>query len=168
MKRMKALPPLDHLHELLVVDPTSPSGLRWKQARCGVKAGSKAGSLTSISYWAVFIDGQKYMAHRIVYALTHGAIAEGLYVDHIDGNRQNNSVTNLRLATPSENQWNSRTRCDRKSGLPKNISFHGNGYQAKIMKFGKYHTYYSTSLVSCITWLGAKRQELHGQYARSA
>ncbi|WP_414704508.1 HNH endonuclease [Pseudomonas sp. UBA4102] len=166
---MKALPPLDHLQELLTVDPTSPSGLRWKQARCGVKAGSKAGSLcTSTGYWVVGIDGQSYGAHRIVYAMTQSEIPEGFYVDHIDGNRQNNSATNLRLATPSENQWNSRTRCDRKSGLPKNISSHGNGYQAKLMQFGKYHTYYSTSLVSCITWLGAKRQELHGQYARSA
>lgn len=48
----------------------------------------------------------KLLLHRVVYELAHGPIPAGLQIDHIDGNRSNNFLANLRLVTHQENQWN--------------------------------------------------------------
>lgn len=44
-----------------------------------------------------------YSIHRLVYETFIGPIPEGMKVDHIDGNRSNNSLSNLRLVTQSDN-----------------------------------------------------------------
>ena len=41
--------------------------------------------------------------HRLVYEAHVGKIKNGLQIDHIDGDRHNNNVTNLRQVTHSEN-----------------------------------------------------------------
>jgi hypothetical protein len=43
------------------------------------------------------------LVHRIVWQFFHGPIPEGMTVDHIDGNKHNNFITNLQLLTPEEN-----------------------------------------------------------------
>ncbi len=43
-------------------------------------------------------------------------------IDHIDNNRLNNNVDNLRWATTQENAWNRQITCKNKSGV-KGISF---------------------------------------------
>jgi hypothetical protein len=44
--------------------------------------------------------------HRVVYELAHGTIPAGLHIDHIDGNKSNNLLSNLRLVTHQENHFN--------------------------------------------------------------
>jgi hypothetical protein len=44
--------------------------------------------------------------HRFVYELAHGSIPVGLQIDHIDGNRTNNYLCNLRVVSHQHNQWN--------------------------------------------------------------
>lgn len=43
------------------------------------------------------------MVHRLIYAHVKGVIPEGLTINHIDGNKHNNEITNLELMTFSEN-----------------------------------------------------------------
>lgn len=43
------------------------------------------------------------MVHRLVYESWVGPIPPNMCIDHIDGNRFNNSVLNLEAVTPSEN-----------------------------------------------------------------
>ena len=47
-------------------------------------------------------------SHRMVYFLHHGKTPEIL--DHIDGDRLNNSIGNLRAVTPAQNAMNRRSR----------------------------------------------------------
>ncbi|MDY0242218.1 MAG: HNH endonuclease [Rhodospirillaceae bacterium] len=54
-------------------------------------------------------------AARVVFSLIHGTLPRA-WVDHIDGNRGNNSPSNLREATPADNAKNQRGWA-RKRGL---------------------------------------------------
>lgn len=97
----------------LYYDETSKSCLRWKTDRlCGnhgsvkMKAGSEAGSLRNVDgYYQVNVQGKFYRAHRIVAVLCDLEVG-GLLIDHIDRNRANNKIENLRVVTPGENMQN--------------------------------------------------------------
>lgn len=54
------------------------------------------------------IKNSKYSAHILVWTSFNGAIPLGMVIDHIDGNRDNNSLDNLRLVTQSENMRNAQ------------------------------------------------------------
>lgn len=62
------------------------------------------------------LDGKYVRLHRVVWALAYGAWPDR-EVDHIDGNRLNNRVDNLRLVSGSENHRNTKRRADNKSGV---------------------------------------------------
>jgi uncharacterized HNH endonuclease L245 len=49
-----------------------------------------------------------YSAHLLVWEVFKGGIPQGMVIDHIDGNRANNSLDNLRLVTQSENMRNAQ------------------------------------------------------------
>lgn len=48
-------------------------------------------------------DKKMYSIHRLIYETFVGPIPDDMYIDHIDGNRANNSLDNLRLVNQSEN-----------------------------------------------------------------
>jgi hypothetical protein len=64
--------------------------------------------------WAVSPDGTRKKINksvaREVFMHFIGPIPDGLFVDHVDGNRRNNHISNLRLATNGQNQANSKLR----------------------------------------------------------
>ena len=90
----------------LKYDEKSPSGLVYIKAAGSRKADDFAGSRNTDGYWRVSINGKRYPAHRIVWELHNSSIPEGLMVDHVDRNKDNNILTNLRLATSSINNSN--------------------------------------------------------------
>lgn len=49
-------------------------------------------------YSVLGLKGVTYSQHRIIWELHFGAIPEGYTVDHIDRNKRNNLIENLRLA----------------------------------------------------------------------
>lgn len=53
---------------------------------------------------------EQLKVHRLVYEAFYGKIPEGMVIDHIDTNRQNNSVENLRCVTHKENVNNPITK----------------------------------------------------------
>ena len=53
---------------------------------------------------------KRLLIHRLVWQTFNGPIPEGLQINHIDENPQNNSLDNLNLMTPKENSnWGTRT-----------------------------------------------------------
>lgn len=59
-------------------------------------------------YMRVCADGKRFKTHRIVFLLFHGYLPD--YVDHIDGNKWNNRIENLRACEQSQNGANRKQR----------------------------------------------------------
>ena len=57
-------------------------------------------------YIRVTIDGIPYSAHRLIWESFNGKITKNYVIDHIDGNRKNNRLANLRMVKQSENVEN--------------------------------------------------------------
>lgn len=74
---------------------------RWNKNR----AGKEAGIINARGYRVVCIEGRTYQAHRIAIALTTGAWPDG-QVDHINHNKADNSLQNLRVVSPQINSQN--------------------------------------------------------------
>lgn len=78
-----------------------------KVSRGSVKKDAETGYIAEDGYRRVRVDGKYYYVHRLVwFLLTNKEIPDDLFIDHIDGNRLNNHIENLRLATALENQYN--------------------------------------------------------------
>lgn len=95
----------------------------WKLRRLvdqsrNAKAGELAGYVNARGYLIVKINRKQYKAHRLLYRMYNSvdSLDPSIHIDHIDGDKTNNSPENLRLATPSENQYNTRKRINNKSG----------------------------------------------------
>lgn len=99
----------------------SPSGLRYlhgnkqagKKKRC---AHDVAGTLNHSGYYSVHCKGSNYFAHRVVWCLLNKCDIKEELIDHIDRNRSNNTITNLRAVTSSENNKNSSLKSHNKTG----------------------------------------------------
>lgn len=76
----------------------------------------KAGSLNpKDGYVRIGLNGQSYLAHRLAWLYMTGEWPPEL-IDHRDVNGSNNSFSNLRLASHSENHTNTNRRSDNTSG----------------------------------------------------
>lgn len=82
-----------------------------------VSTGRPAGSRRPDGYIRLNVSGATVMAHRAIWAWVNGAWPR-LFLDHIDGNRQNNSISNLREVTEAESQKNLGVYKTNKSGFP--------------------------------------------------
>jgi len=131
---------VERLRELLDYDPTTGI-LTWKVRRGGkARAGSRGGGRHSKGYLQISIDGVRHFAHRLAWAIHHGAMPpRGIQVDHMDGNPANNRIDNLRLATHAENQRNRQNLGRRNSSGSTGVAWYirDQKWRARIKVNGK-------------------------------
>lgn len=120
MPAFKPLPSHGELRERLFICRESPSGLRWLVQRGRQPAGSVAGCRSG--YWLVNFGGRVYTAQRLVWGLAYGADPGQRVVDHINRDRFDNRVENLRLADHSGNAFNIKQFAHNKTGV-RGVSF---------------------------------------------
>ena len=77
--------------------------------------GKEAGSLDNKGYKRAKVGRTVYLVHRIIFMLHHDYLPK--YLDHIDNNRTNNKIENLRPATSAENNRNRSIGSRNKSGV---------------------------------------------------
>lgn len=108
----------DKLLDILHYDESS-GFFTWKVIRAGTKQKEKkiAGCSNCHGYTVIRIDGVLYAAHRLAWLYVHGKWPEK-HIDHIDGNKSNNAIANLRDVTSAQNMQNIKgARSHSKSGL---------------------------------------------------
>jgi hypothetical protein len=119
--------------------------LFWKVRRQGVRFGNVVGTLHSSGYLSVVVDRKDYLVHRLVFLYHFGYMPEN-DIDHIDRNRSNNKIENLREVSKSCNSRNSMQQNSTSSGV-KGLSWHKRDqkWQVHIAVHGtrKYLGYYS-------------------------
>jgi hypothetical protein len=80
-----------------------------------LNSGKKAGTVNTNGYLVITIDGKKHKAHRLAFFYENGYMPK--LIDHIDRNKLNNSIINLRDTTSSINQYNTSLQKNNSSGI---------------------------------------------------
>lgn len=109
MRPTKPLPSLDEMNALVRAD-LDAGKLFWRSNDAPVgSAGCVFGAPR------VKIAGQVYYQHRVIFKIATGE--EPAVIDHIDGNRANCSISNLRATTDAENMKNKARYGNNASGV---------------------------------------------------
>jgi hypothetical protein len=156
----------ERLHELF--EYREDGTLVWRVDKGSAKKGMVAGSIRDSGYYRMQINRKGYQLHRIIFLYHHGHLTDGLYIDHIDGNKTNNRIENLREVTQSQNRHNSKISVTNTSGI-KGISFHKKRkkwhacimLEYKSIFLGEYK-----SLEEAEAVVKEAREKYHGEYAR--
>jgi hypothetical protein len=128
------------------------------------KAGDALSSLTDKGYLRSSVGGKSYRVHRLVFLYHHGYMP--IQVDHIDGNRMNNRIENLREATSSQNNQNRKSTSS--SGV-KGVVWHKQSKKwvasicvnRKSVHLGSFISIEEAALVA-----NKARQSAHGEFYR--
>lgn len=118
-------------------------------------------------YARLVVDGKVYALHRLIFLYCNGYLPK--IIDHIDNDRSNNKVENLREVTQQQNCLNRVTHKNNKSGT-KNVRFEKStnkwvvemSVNRKRTRFGCYEDLELAELVAL-----EARNKFHGSFARS-
>lgn len=154
------------VRELLNYDPESGE-LCWRISRGNrIPAGKVIKCVGNHGYIVVRIDGVLHLAHRIIYLYMTGNFPER-FLDHVNGNRTDNTWANLREASLFENSQNTKIRSDNRSGIKGVYRPRGKDFWiARINYKGQHHHLgvFSTKQDAGEAVRGA-RDALHRQFA---
>lgn len=176
---------LAYLSEALDYDPETGI-LTWKKSRprhhfksdrahsvhIARDGGKVAGTVSKGGYINIGLDGTKYLANRIAYAIHHEIEPADLpdRIDHKDGDTLNNRALNLRPATHNQNMHNSKIPASNTSGY-KGVSWHKTNkkWAANIKVNGrKIHVGYFLTPEAAFEARNSAADTLHGDFARAA
>lgn len=156
------------LRDLLHYDQET-GAFTWRVRRGGTaNAGTEAGSTDTTGHLQVKVDRRLYLAHRLAWLYVHG-YWPGMEIDHRDGDKQNNRLSNLRLATRQQNVQNRGIGRVNTSGI-KGVSCRKNGkWTAQITVCGRniYLGRFVDKEDAARAYASAARQ-YHGEFARAA
>ncbi len=126
----------------------------------GAVAGAKS---TKDGYIRIIINRKSYLAHRLAWLHFYGQFPNKI-IDHIDGVRSNNAITNLRDVTLSINAQNVKASSPKTKSPYLGVSQKGNKFQAqiKINKKLKYLGMFKTATEAHEAYLREKRLHHEG------
>lgn len=151
----------ERLRELVTYNPLTGGFTRIKDIyRNANPLGPIPANPAGNGYCYVSVDGRRHLAHRLAWLYSHGAWPAG-DIDHINGNRTDNRLANLRAVSREVNNQNRRkTRCNNKCGLM-GVSWHAHSrcWRARIMIRGREISvgHYGTKEEAHAAYLEAKR-----------
>ena len=133
MTKLKTLPSQKKLQELF---DYKDGQLYWKvRINSSIDLSKPAGNIEKSGYRRIQIVGKRYKAHRLIWKYHYGKDPKE-FIDHIDGNKINNDIKNLRESTRQQNGFNRGPQKNNKLGI-KGVRKYGNKYIATIFINGK-------------------------------
>jgi hypothetical protein len=168
MIKAKPLPCIDYLRSILEYDPIVGTFTWKKSIGPRSKQGAIAGSINSNGYVTIKLGGRSYLSHRIAWLFITNEDPCDLFIDHVNGNKSDNRLINLRLCKHEENMRNSKRPMTNKSGY-KGVSFDKErskwsasiSINNKTVKIGRFDTPELAHMAYC-----KAAAELHGEFAR--
>lgn len=150
------------LHELLEY---RDGALYWKVDRGSQKCKGKKAGCENLGYMKFRVReiGGSMLVHRAIFAMHHGYFPAE--IDHINGNKLDNRIENLREVSRSQNRMNIGRNGQNKSGC-KNVYFYKNKWGVRIIVdkkrlfLGVFEDLELADLVA-----HAAREKYHGAYA---
>jgi len=163
----------DHLKEILDYDEETGT-FSWRidrgtMAKKGDIAGSKwTNNKTGMKYIYIYIEQKNYRAHRLAWLYVYGTIPS--FIDHVNGDGWDNSISNLREATKSQNACNRGKTKRNTSGykgvfLKKNT---GKWYAQIHVERKLFHKGGFETPELAHEWYCIMAGKLHGEFARTS
>jgi hypothetical protein len=120
------------LRHLLDYDPETGM-FRWKNPTCmRLRVGDEAGSVRADGRRLIRIGYKAYLASRLAWLHFYGEWP-GPIIDHIDRNKSNDAISNLRQADLRQNLWNRGARHNSSLGI-RNIAKHKKRYVVRFFQ----------------------------------
>ena len=140
----------------------------WKNDRGRLaKKGQKAGCISQNGYIVIKIKSKAYKAHRLAWLYVYGEFPTK-DIDHINGDKSDNRINNLRDVSERYNCYNRTSRQDTKSKI-KNVTWHKRqqkwnvtiSHEGKVKHIGSFDDLELAELVAI-----EARLKYHGEYAK--
>ena len=164
MRFKKKLPSVEALHEWFSCD-FDTGRLYWKNPRgTRVKAGDPVYIDNSRNYSTVTLQcnykRHVFLVHRIVWKMYYREDLGQQELDHIDGNSLNNAISNLRVATPTQNQHNVHRKGFKRNSYYRDKHCSAGGWEVSVGQGGKQKHIgtYPCPLLARLAYIDAKRQ----------
>lgn len=157
------------LKELLDYDPETGLFTRLVTTSSQAVAGSVVGSDNGTGYLRVMVDGRRYCLHKLVWLYVHGSFPHDM-LDHINMDKSDNRLCNLREASMSENRCNVGVSAANTSGA-KGVCWHARiGKWQVTVGIGKtkQHVGYFSEYDDAVKERDAAARQTHGLFFRSA
>lgn len=154
-----------NLRDRLIADieylPDTGRFVRIRKSGPNVVVGAEAGHVDRQGYRRIWIDGKLRAAHQLAWLWVHGVLPDSS-VDHINGQRDDNRIANLRVVDHATNLQNQRrARVDNRLGVL-GVRHSGKRFDARIWVDGRGKTIgtFDTVEEASAAYIAAKR-ELH-------
>jgi hypothetical protein len=140
---------------------------RWTGTFIRRSSGVVAGSTNTAGHIQINVGRQLFVAHRLAWLFVHGEWPTN-DLDHINGNKSDNRMTNLRLAAPFQNCRNRKMQCTSKTGF-KGVGKIGSRFRARIKVNGReiHLGLFKTAEEAHATYVEAATK-IFGEFARAA
>lgn len=144
--------------------------LYWKKRSAPgshVHIGDKAGrphrsNGTFSGYYHVHLLGKNHLIHRLIFLMFHGYLPNE--VDHINGNRSDSRIENLRASTKTQNQHNAKIRKDNTTGVKGVYPYNGK-FKAQLQcNKIRYTVGYFKTVEEAREAIENKRKEIHKEF----
>ena len=154
----------DDLKSKFKYDPET--GVITRAVRLGnYAAGTACTGKFANGYVKVGCNGVQMLGHRLAWFLYYMEQPPE-FIDHIDLDKANNRITNLRAATNSQNQMNIKVHKRSKTGIKGIMPVRGGkSYRAEVCVDGVRYQKQSKYIAELENWLLNIKPKLHGTFA---